>query len=144
MVSPALSTSATRTSKARLPRCTGFPSSSRMRCAGNRRNAPKTKTTSSIGEWSLRVFGFIQAAENSRKRDHNNPPRGSAAQPRGRRPLTQLQTRLLHYFTTINATSHDATPNLQAINQREGDDKDECLHRKPNRVSIMAATRRLA
>ena len=78
----------------------------------------------------MRVVGFIQAAENSRKRDHNNPPGGSAAQPPGAGARKQPKTWLLHYFTTvnahyfatINATSAQRRAKLQAINQTEDDD----------------------
>ena len=72
-VSPARSVSAAKISSARLPRCTGFPSSDSMRCAGIKRNDPKVKASSSIGQ-SLPEASAI------------GTDRGGFSQARGDRP----------------------------------------------------------
>jgi len=51
-------------SNARLPRRSGFPSSSSIRRAGIRRNDPKAKVSSSTGESSSRASQLLQTAEN--------------------------------------------------------------------------------
>ena len=147
MVSPAFSTSATdiHGPAAEVHR---FSFSSRVRCAGNRRNAPKTKVSSfhrGIVHEGLRFMARLRKI--FAKRDRNNLPRILSRNPG---PLTATKRGSCANSQLLTLPAGDAAPNLQAINPERRTKMSACAEppffceSRPPRVANQSEQRRLA